>query len=141
MQNDLQRLATEFLSEWVNDAEKPSYKVDTVVISHLARELASAEFSAFHSLSDLANFGSSTLRFYPIGCADRRAKLGINLWFLGILSASTLPFYERVKKFSNPAAFAQRLEDEYDIACTHDSPPSVSDMMKVFLAIDNWLPR
>jgi hypothetical protein len=141
MQNYLESLANEFLSEWVNDDERLRYKIDTVAISHLSRELVSVSFSAFHSLSDLANFGSPTLRFYPIGCVDRRARLGINLWFLGVLSASTPPFYERVQKFSNTETFAQRLEDEYDITCTPYSPPSVSDMTKVFVAVDNWLPR
>ena len=134
--------ANSFLSKWFSDEERTNYKIDTVGISFLSRGLKQAKFEAVKDVLDAANFGWLTMSLFPIWHTNRYSKTSTNLWFLGSMMSIAAPlFYERVKKHSSTILFVQRLEDEYDIVCAFDSALGLSDMTKVFEALDNWLPR
>jgi hypothetical protein len=140
MQEVIKKHAERFLQQgWVPEPYRSNCEIDETAISNLVRNIRSSGVNGAADISNVARLGTELLRFRPILHDISAVRLAINLSFLGVLAAYTLPFYQRVRSLSTIEDFIDRIADEYDVNHHHGTIASFLDMNRLFESIDKWL--
>lgn len=139
MKLTLQRLADEFLTEWVPFHERSEFKVRSSSLDVVVANIKLHGINGAADFSDIAVLVCEWMRCEPLRHADALRQRDVNVCFLGVLTSIALPFYGRPRSEPNTKKFVQRFEDEFDIHHPIGKEVRVESIHPLLQSLEVWL--